>query len=149
MPKVKKPKIYDKEIIEIYDYPETRNGVLEYFSKYRAYSLKISAIVNSYNCSLSNDNMGIFSSNISNPTSRKATRIVEYKEYIDSMNKTFKALRLKLTEDEKVIFNYSILSRHTDEELAEELCMDKTSIYPRKKSCFIKVAQHYNIDVLK
>lgn len=149
MPKVSKPKIYDKEIIEEYNYPETRQEVMDYFSKYRNYSSKIGAITNSYNCSLSNDNMGIFSSNISDPTSRKAIQIAEYREYIDSMNKTFKALRLRLTEDEKIIFNYSILSKHTDEELAEELCVDKTNIYPRKKSCIIKVAQYYNIDILK
>ena len=54
-----------------------------------------------------------------------------------------------LTDDEKMIFNLSILSSHTDEELAEKLSLDKSNIYKRKKSCFIKVALFYNIDVLK
>ena len=80
---------------------------------------------------------------------QKAIKILECKEYIDSMNKQFKRLRLRLTDDEKIIFNYSILSKHTDEELADRLSLDKTSIYHRKKSCFIKVAQYFNIEVLK
>ena len=121
MPKITKPKLYDTEIINEFDYPKTRSVVLQYFSKYRACSLKIDMISNSYNCALANDNMGIFSSGKSDQTSQKAIKILECKEYIDSMNKQFKRLRLRLTDDEKIIFNYSILSKHTDEELADRL----------------------------
>lgn len=149
MPKVTKPKIYSLDIIAEYDYPKTRAEVLQYFSKYRSCMAKMDVVLNSYNCSLANDNMGIFSSGRSDTTSEKALRILKCKEYVDSMNKKLKALRLRLTDDEKIIFNYSILSKHTDEELAEQLCLDKTSIYNRKKSCFIKVAQYFNIEVLK
>jgi len=149
MPKVQKPKIYEMEIIDEFNYPETKNHVLDYFSKYRLCNAKINNILNSYNCTLSNDNMGIFSSRISDPTSSKATKIIECKDYVEDMNKDFRKLRMRLTEEEKVIFNLSILSKHTDEELAEELSLDKTNIYQRKKSCFIKVAQYYNIEVFK
>jgi len=149
MPKVQKPRIYEMEIIDEFNYPETRNHVLDYFSKYRLCSAKINNILNSYNCSLSNDNMGIFSSRKSDPTSNKATKIIECRDYVEDMNKDFRKLRMRLTEEEKVIFNLSILSKHTDEELAEELSLDKTNIYQRKKSCFIKVAQYYNIEVFK
>lgn len=147
MPKIKEPKLYDKEVLEEYNYPETREMVLHYFSKYRAYSVKVEEICDSYQSPLSNDSMGIFSSNISDPTSKRALKIIEYKEYIDYMNKQFKGLRLRLTSDEKIIFNYSILSRHTDEELAEKLSMEKSSIYHRKKSCYIKVAKYFHIEV--
>lgn len=147
MPRISEPKLYDKEILEGYNYPETRELVLQYFSKYRAYSVRIEELSDSYNASLSNDNMGIFSSSINDPTSKRALKIVEYKEYIDSMNKHFKTLRLRMTTDEKIIFKYSILSRHTDEEIAEKLSLDKSSIYHRKKSCYIKVAKYFHIEV--
>ena len=71
----------------------------------------------------------------------------QYMEYIDAMNESFRALRLRMTSDEKIIFKYSILSRHTDEEIAERLSLDKSSIYQRKKSCYIKVAKYYHIEV--
>lgn len=147
MPRISEPKLYDKEILEGYNYPETRELVLQYFSKYRAYSVRIEELSDSYNASLSNDNMGIFSSNINDPTSKRALKIVEYKEYIDSMNEHFRTLRLRMTADEKIIFKYSILSRHTDEEIAEKLSLDKSSIYHRKKSCYIKVAKYFHIEV--
>ena len=149
MPKIGKPKLYSKEIIDLYDYPKTRIEVLNYFAKYRICAAKIDMISDSYGCSLADDNMGIYSSGRSDQTAQKAFKVIECKDYIESMNKKFKALRLKLTDDEKIIFNYSILSKHTDDELAEALCLDKTGIYTRKKSCFIKVAQYFNIEVLK
>ncbi len=147
MPKVKKPRLYGKEILDEYNYPETRDKVLNYFAKYRTYSIKVEEISDAYNSPLSNDSMGIFSSNISDPTSKRALKIIEYQDYIDSMNKQFVSLRLKLTSDEKIIFNYSILSNYTDEELAEKLSLDKSNIYQRKKSCYIKVAKYFHIEV--
>jgi len=147
MPKISVPKLYDKEILEEYNYPETRDIVLQYFAKYRAYSNKIDELRDSYNGSLSNDNMGIFSSSINDPTSKRALRIAEYKEYIESMDEHLRTLKLKLTSEEKVIFKYSILSRHTDEELAEKLSLDRSNIYHRKKSCYIKVAKYFHIEV--
>ena len=48
MPKIKEPKLYDKEVLEEYNYPETREMVLHYFSKYRAYSVKVEEICDSY-----------------------------------------------------------------------------------------------------
>lgn len=148
MPKVEKPKLYSLERIKAYDYSKTRIKVMDYFAKYRSYKLRIEEIGDSYNTSLSNDNLGVFSSRRSDPTSRKAMKIVELQEYIEKMDKQFKSLKLKLTSDEKVIFNYSILAKHSDEELAEKLGIDKTNIYHRKKSCFIKVAKHFNLAIL-
>lgn len=149
MPRINEPKLYDEEILKEYDYPQTKDVVLNYFSKYRAYCAKVEEISDAYNSPLSNDTMGIFSSNISDQTSKRALKIIECKEYIDFMNKQFKGLRLKLTTDEKIIFKYSILSRHTDEELADKLSMDKSNIYHRKKSCYVKVAKYFHIEIFK
>ena len=52
MPKIKEPKLYDKEVLEEYNYPETREMVLHYFSKYRAYSVKVEEICDSYQSSM-------------------------------------------------------------------------------------------------
>lgn len=149
MPRVSKPKLYQSEIINAFDYQKTKENVLEYFSKYRLYSNNINLLLNTCSSSLSNDNLGIYSSKVTDKTSATAIKIIEYKEYIEEISKNFRKLRMYLTDDEKMIFNLSILSSHTDEELAEKLSLDKSNIYKRKKSCFIKVALFYNIDVLK
>lgn len=149
MPKVCKPKILNQEIINAFDYPKTRQAVLGLFSKYRLYSQKIEAVLESYNGALANNNSGILSSQISDKTSSKAIKIADYKNFIDDFEKSFKKLKLKMTEDEKKIFELSILSSHSDEEVAEKLSLDKSNIYPRKKSCFIKTALFYNVEVMK
>ncbi len=149
MPKVGKPKILNQEIINAFDYPKTRLAVLDFFSKYRLYSERINAILESYNCSLANDNLGVFSSQISDKTSTNAIKIAEYKKCLDDFEISFKKLKLRMTDDEKKIFDLSILSSHSDEEVAERLSLDKSNIYSRKKSCFIKTALFYSVEVMK
>ena len=124
MPRVSKPKLYQSEIINAFDYQKTKENVLEYFSKYRLYSNNINLLLNTCSSSLSNDNLGIYSSKVTDKTSAIAIKIIEYKEYIEEISKNFRKLRMYLTDDE-------------------------SNIYKRKKSCFIKVALFYNIDVLK
>ena len=149
MPKISEPKLYNKEILDEYDYFQTKEEVLKFFAKYRTYKIKVEEIYDNYNSTFSDDQMGIFSSKLNDPTAKRALKIVEYKKYLDAMDKKFKALRLRLTSDEKIIFNYTILSKHTDEELAEKLSLDKSNIYLRKKSCYIKVAKYFHIDIFK
>ena len=64
MPKFQTPKLYDKEVLDGYNYPQTRIMVLNFFSKYRAYSMQVGEICYEYNPTMSNDSMGIFSSKI-------------------------------------------------------------------------------------
>ena len=149
MPKIRKPSILGKEIIAEYDYEKIRERVLSYFYKYRRYMNKIDLIESSYNACLSNDNLGILSSKISDPTGIKVQRMEEEKRYIDMMNKSLKSLKFRLTTDEKIILEYSILSNHTDDDLAFALSLDKSNIYQRKKSCFIKVAIYYQLEVMR
>lgn len=149
MPKINKPVILSKEIIEEYDYEKTKLRVLNYFCEYRRYMNKIDLIEGSYNSSLSNDNLGIFSSQKNDPTLLKVQKIEFERNYINRVNKSLRILRLKLTPDEKIILDYSILTKHTDDDLALALSLDKSNIYQRKKSCFIKVAIYYQIEVMK
>lgn len=147
MPKVKEPELYDKEVIKEYDYQKTKENVLEFFSKYRFYSIQLKNLTDSLKSSLNNDTIGVYNSKVSDPTYNQTVKMLEYKSYIDCINKNLKSLRFKLTSDEKIILKYSILSSITDEKLAEKLCLDKSNIYHRKKSCYIKVAVFFHLAV--
>jgi len=147
MPKIKEPELYDKEVLKGYDYQKTKKNVLEYFSKYRNYSLQLKNLTDSYKSTLNEDTMGIYNAKVSDPTYNQMLKILDYKNYIDSINKKLKTLRFKLTSDEKLILKYSILLNVKDEELAEKLCLDKSNIYQRKKSCYIKVAIFFHLVV--
>lgn len=149
MPRIRKQELLKNNVIDLFNYESTKKAVLLHFQEYHQKRAMIDVIESSYSSSLSNDNMGIFSSKISDPTGQKGTKCIQYKEYIESFDATLRPLKLKLTSDEKVILEKSILTRHSDEDIASALSLDKSNLYPRKKSCFIKVALYYGIEVYK
>lgn len=151
MPKIKKTKLLENDIIEEFDYVKTKDRVLEYFYRYRSFKRKVDLIGNEYNSCLSNVGNNTTSNIIkkNDITAKKAEKILIEKEYIEKINKSLKGLKYKLTSDEKVILEYCILSTNTDEFVAEALFLEKCNIYKRKKSCFIKVALYYGLEVLK
>jgi len=142
-------RLMDKKEIELYDVKATIENVKNHFVRYRNYKDKLDLIMDRSSSSLSNDNMGIFSSGVSDPTSSKVEQRERYRNYVDEMDKHIKIIMKKLTEDEKAIFKLSILNGNTDEDVADYISMLPQNIYQRKKSCYIKVACYFNIDVEK
>lgn len=149
MPKTRKPELLKNSVIDLFNYELLRLKVLAHFKEYYEKRTMIDVIEASYSSPQANDNMGIFSSRISNPTAQKGTKAIEYKNYLESVEITLRPLKLRLTKDEKIILEESILSRHTDDDLALALSIDKSCIYHRKKSCYIKVALYYGLEVYK
>lgn len=151
MPKIKQPKLLENNIIEEFDYIKTKDKVLEHFYRYRTSKRKLDLISNEYKACLSDiknkTNSNVFGK--IDTTAKKAEKIINEKEYIEEIEKSLKGLKYKLTPDEKVILEYCILSTHTDEVVADVLFLEKCNIYKRKKSCFIKVALYYGLEVLK
>lgn len=141
--------LLDDEIIGEYDFNSTKEMVRNHFSKYRSYSTKVEFISLRYNSPLGNDNMGICLSTVSDPTGSKVEQMERMNEYLEEMRDSFKPLLMKLTNDEKIIFNMSILASNTDEDVAVALNIDKSNLYKRKKSCYIKVAIYYGLEVSK
>lgn len=142
-------RLLSEDDIMLYDWEETRLNVRSYFSRYRSYTSKINMIKCRYNGSLSNDNLGIFSSNISNPTANKVEQYDKYNTYVSEINKHLDALIKELTVDEKIILKKSILDNYTDEEISEMISIARQHIYLRKKSCYIKVARYFDLEVEK
>lgn len=103
----------------------------------------------SINDPLGNDNMGIFSSVITNTVQNKIEQIEKINKYIDNMNNRINILKKEFTEDEKVIFQMSIIDDMTDEEVAKAISMTIRGLFTRKKSCYIKTAIFFNLDVLR
>jgi len=143
----KVPRLMEVNEISLYDVKSTIANVKDFFAKYRNYKDKLSMIEQRISSPLGNDNMGIFSSQISDPTSSKVEQRERYKNYIDSIDANLKILEKNLTEDEKAILKLSILGGMSDECIAEYISLTLPCIYPRKKSCYIKVACYFNIDV--
>ena len=82
---------------------------------------------------------------------------IHFDEFENSINPIFNIKKIpdsKILEFKEKVFNkYSnlivsdICKDYTDEELAEKLSLEKSGIYLRKKSCYIKVAKYFHIEV--
>lgn len=149
MQKAKKVELLKNNVMELFDYDKTRMSVLFHFEEYSNKRDMLDVIEFSYCSPQGNDNLGIFSSRTSDSTAQKAIKCAEFRSFIEKVDESLKSLKAKLTTDEKIILEKSILARQNDEDVATALSMDKRNIYPKKKSCYIKVALYYGIEVYK
>lgn len=136
--------------LENFDYNMTKHNVEKLFAKYRSLKDKEEVIRKRYKASLSLDNLGIFSSGISDPVGNKVEQLEKYRKFIDTIDKVFKLNCNELTEDELIIYKKSLISRASDEELLEYLNLSsRSSLVPRRKSCIVKVALWFDLEVFK
>jgi hypothetical protein len=136
--------------IELYNYDSTRKEVEKLYCKYRAYKIKEDIISKRIKSSLSLDNLGIFSTTISDPTGSKVEQLQRYSDFIELIEKTYQAFSSELTPDEKIIYKKTLLNNMPDNEVMELLCLsNNTSYFNRKKSCYIKVARWFDLEVYK
>ena len=133
--------------INLYNYYSIKKNLDDLFSKYRMYKEKKDIITKRLKSSLSLDNLGIFSSNISDPTSNKVEQIDKYNRFIETIDKTYDLFSNELTEDEKKKKKKTLLSSFTDNDVMEMLCLNSPKNYMvRKKSCYIKVARWFDLE---
>ncbi len=136
--------------IENFDYNKTRHNVEKLFAKYRSFKSKEEIIRKRYKASLSLDNLGIFSSGISDPVGNKVEQLEKYRSFIETIDKVFELNCKELNKDEIIIYKRSFINKCTDEQLLEYLNLNSRSgLTHRKKSCTIKVALWLDLEVYK
>lgn len=144
-----KVNLLSEKVISMYNYDVIKIKVKDYFEKYRECLVKKRLMAFSISDPLGNDNMGIFSSEISDTVQSKVVQMEKLNKYIERINYRLDLLKKELTEEEKVILQKSILEDLSDEEVVEILNIAIRGLYPRKKSCYIKTSIFFNLDVFK
>lgn len=144
-----KKEFIEASSIESYDYEETKKNVDELYDKYRCCIDKADIIRKRYNSPLSLDNLGIYSTTPSDPVGNKILQMERYNKFLDTVNGVFDLYKTELSKDELIIYNKYIIERCTDEDLCEYLSLSKGAVYNRKKSCYIKVAKWFDLEVFK
>lgn len=136
--------------IENFDYNMTKYNVQKLFSKYRSMKEKKEVIQKRYKASLSLDNLGIFSNRMSDPVGNKVEQADKYQQFIDTIDKVFELNSSDLNDDELIIYNKSFINRCSDDDLMEFLNLNSRSgLTHRRKSCIIKVARWFDLEVYK
>ena len=135
--------------IESYDYESTKENVDKLYSKYRSFKNKADIIMKRYKSPLSLDNLGIYSNSKSDPVGNRVEQADKYTKFIETIEGVFSLNKCDLSKDEMIVYNKYLCQRCSDEDLAEYLCISKGSVYYRKRSCYIKVAKWFDLEVFK
>lgn len=136
--------------LKVFDYNATKTNVDALFSKYRRYKNKEEIIRKRYKASLSLDNLGIYSNGKSDPVGNKIEQLEKYKKFIDTVDEVFKLNYGDLSKDEVVIYKKYLIDKLSEEKIMEYLNISSSSsLYARKRSCIIKVAMWFDLEVYK
>ena len=136
--------------IENFNYSETKRNVEQLFSKYRSFKVKEEIIEKRYKYTLSLDNIGIFSSTTSDPVGNKVEQLEKYTSFTDLIDEVYRLNRNDLSKDEMIIYKKYLTSRVRDDDLLDYLNINSNSgLSNRKRSCIIKVAMWFDLEVYK
>lgn len=136
--------------LENFNYSETKRNVEQLFSKYRSFKVKEEIIEKRYKSALSLDNLGIFSSTTSDPVGNKVEQLEKYTSFTDLIDEVYRLNRNDLSKDEMIIYKKYLTSRVRDDDLLDYLNINSNSgLSNRKRSCIIKVAMWFDLEVYK
>lgn len=136
--------------VENFNYSETKRNVEQLFSKYRSFKTKEEIIEKRYKSALSLDNLGIYGSTTSDPVGNKVEQMEKYTNYTDLIDNVYRINKSDLSKDEIIIYKKYLLSRVRDDDLLDYLNINSNSaLFNRKRSCIIKVAMWFDLEVYK
>lgn len=136
--------------VENFNYSETKRNVEQLFSKYRSFKTKEEIIEKRYKSALSLDNLGIYGSTTSDPVGNKVEQMEKYTNYTDLIDNEYRINKSDLSKDEIIIYKKYLLSRVRDDDLLDYLNINSNSaLFNRKRSCIIKVAMWFDLEVYK
>lgn len=135
------------EDINLYNYEATKKNLENLFAKYRTYTSKRTTIEERIKNSIDLDNLGIFSSRVSDPTYNKVEQLERISKFIDTVDKVIKLNKNNLSKDEYLILNKSLIKKYTTEELCEVLNYGYQATFQRRKNCYIRVATWFDLEV--
>lgn len=136
--------------VDNFNYSETKRNVEQLFSKYRSFKAKEDIIEKRYKSALSLDNLGIYGSTTSDPVGNKVEQMEKYTNYTDLIDNVYRINKSDLSKDEIIIYKKYLLSRVRDDDLLDYLNINSNSaLFNRKRSCIIKVAMWFDLEVYK
>ena len=135
------------EDIEVYNYEATRKNLDSLLAKYRTYKSKKTTIEERIKNSIDLDNLGIFSSRISDPTYNKVEQLEKINNFIDTVDKVINLNKNKLSKDEYFILKKCLDYKYTTEQISEMINLGYQATFQRRKNCYIRVALWFDLEV--
>lgn len=135
--------------VDSFDYEKTKNNVDLLYRKYRNFKNKYDILTKRYNSSLSFDHLGICTRGPGDPTGKKVEQNEKFEKFVNTIDEIYSLYCDELSEDEKIVYKNCLVTKHTDDDLMELLCMSHGAAFLRKRSCYLKVAKWFDLEVYK
>lgn len=81
----------------------------------------------------------------SDPTWKATAKSEKNFDYVFNFENKIKYLKTQFTDDEAIIFRYSIEERELDKEIMDRICKSEHKYYQIKKSCYLKIALSFGL----
>lgn len=81
----------------------------------------------------------------SDPTWKATVKSEKNFDYVFNFENKIKYLKTQFTDDEAIIFRYSIEERELDKEIMDRICKSEHKYYQIKKSCYLKIALSFGL----
>ena len=146
--------LLDKTIIDIYNFSETKESVLDYIKEYkvaRAKSFKALA----FECISSSkfENEKVFSTKLSREGKfeNKVDDILDSTNFVSIFDKIAEKMKETFTKVEKNYYELCLLSNYSEEYCRMNFSggLSINGFTPIKKSCILKIALAFGLEVLK
>ena len=132
--------LLNEDSVEKFDTKQLYKKIVALFDEYNINKLTIQNIAQK---SLSrNQNKGeeCFKKGKSDPTWKATLESEKYVDYVIDFENKIEFLKTQFTDDEAIIFHYSLEERELDKEIMDRVCKTEHKYYQIKKSCYLKIA---------
>lgn len=137
----------DNVDLSLYDYSATRKAVEQKFQKYRRLKEQQIIIQTCLNSSITLSHENIKSNVIVDNVSKRVEKLETIKKMLDKIEIIANDNISELNDIERIIYDKTLLNELTNEDLVEIMDRSEKYIIKAKKSCYIKVARWFGIEV--
>lgn len=131
--------------VEKFKARELFNQVLNLFDEYNINQLTVQHIAEESLVRNQEVREECFQSGKSDPTWKATLKSDKYVDYVLNFERKIQFLKTQFTDDELIIFKYSIEERELDKEIMVRVAKSDHKYYQIKKSCYLKVALSFGL----
>ena len=135
--------------VEPFNTKDLYTKVIEKFDEYNSKQFAIKHIAQESLSRNQDFDEKVFKQIKSDPTVKATIKSDSLLDFVNDFDKKIDFLKSQFTEDEKIIFHYSLEEREIDKVIKENLGKTDHKYYAIKKSCYLKVALCFGLIKLK
>lgn len=137
--------LLNENSVERFDAKQLYKKIIDLFDEYNINQLTIQQIAEESLVRNSEFREECFQKTKSDSTWKAVVKSDKNFDYVFNFENKVKYLKTQFTDDEAIIFHYSIEERELDKEIMDRICKSEHKYYQIKKSCYLKIALSFGL----